>query len=68
MNKKTCKTGKCGANKHDTPNKHPNGKGDKPRNVGRKFVRNYESIDWDNRKKKSLEQKPKKNLDKLDKS
>jgi hypothetical protein len=54
MNKKTCKTGKCGANKHNTPNKHPNGKGDKPRNVGRKFVQNYESIDWDNRKKKKL--------------
>ena len=54
MNKKTCKTGKCGANKHDTPNKHSNGKGDKARNVGRKFAQNYESIDWDNRKKKKL--------------
>jgi hypothetical protein len=63
MNKKKCRTGKCGANKHDTPNKHTNGKGDKARNVGRKFAQNYESIEWDNRKKKNLQQKPKKNLD-----
>ena len=54
MNKKKCRTGKCGANKHDTPNKHSNGKGDKPRNISKKFKDNYDSINWVNRKKKNL--------------
>ena len=54
MNKKKCKTGKCDSNKQNTPNKHSNGKGDKPRNLSTKFKKNYESIDWANRKKKNL--------------
>ena len=54
MNKKKGKIGKCGTNKCGTPNKPTNGKGDKPRNIGKKFKDNYDAIDWDNRKKKNL--------------
>jgi hypothetical protein len=54
MNKKKCKIGKCGSNKSDKPNKHSNGKGDKPRNISKKFKDNYDSINWVNRKKKNL--------------
>jgi hypothetical protein len=54
MNKKNCKTGKCSANKGATPNKHSNGKGDKPRNVSKQFKENYDKINWSNRKKKKL--------------
>ena len=54
MNKKKCKTTGCGANKCSTPNKGRNGKGDKPRNLSKKFRKNYDSIDWANRKKKNL--------------
>jgi hypothetical protein len=53
MSKKKCKTTGCGANKCSTPNK-ANGKGDKPRNLSKKFRKNYEDIDWTNRKKKNL--------------
>ena len=42
--KEKCSKNACKSNKCDKPS--PNGKGDRPRNISKRFRENYDGINW----------------------